>query len=123
MDDVIGLQDAELREVEGGWVRGGVFYPRLRHPKLACRQFPRWGAGFEYLEYEPGNCTRYEVLIGSLPGMRVLLAVVNMRVCMELPGKQDPFRTGYMQEKLGLGEGDCYALAWLANWYFDGMRG
>lgn len=70
--------------------------------------------------YQPGNGTRYEVAfsrynIGN--GPETVMTIINMRKAMIIPSYMGMHSIGYMTEKLGLGEGDCYALIPLINAY------
>jgi hypothetical protein len=74
----------------------------------------------EVVHYEPGNGTRYVVQLTALPEgtpfcTQYILSVVNMHRSMELWRPMDENDLGYMEEKLGLGRGDCVALLQLAN--------
>ena len=75
-----------------------------------------------YYDYQPGNGTRYEVLFNSFRtkyGRRTVMTIVNMNASMELNGELGIVSIGYMKEKLGLLDGDCYALIQLANTYLE----
>lgn len=76
-----------------------------------------------FFNYQPGNGTLYEVVFTTWsprPGStRTVMTLVNFRRSMEVSGKMDLYSLGYMREKLGFGEGDCYALIPLINRYFE----
>jgi hypothetical protein len=104
-------------DFEKGGVIFGKFFPGLKVPAVAVRVSKNIES--MYFDYEPGNMTRYQVLFSDLAGQRVVMTIVNMRKAMELSGPMNETSIGYMEEKLGLNAGDCYALIPLINHYFD----
>jgi hypothetical protein len=112
--------------------KGGVifrkYYPELKPIASALvhtSSGPNLGT---YYHYEPGNMTRYEVIFTNFLDVYgetiTLMSVVCPRnAAMILPKyKFEMYDLDYMQEKLGMGEGDCYALIQLINYHFDMMR-
>ena len=105
--------------------KGGVvfnkFYPGLRPIHEAVRKdVPPFYTAF-YV-YEPGNATRYEALFNTYDdgfGRKTVLTLVNFRRSMIITNEMSITSLDYMQEKLGLGEGDCYALIPLINHYLE----
>jgi hypothetical protein len=104
-------------DFEKGGVIFGKFFPGLKLPSAAVSKSKNVESVF--YAYEPGNMTRYELLFSNLANQRVVMTIVNMRKSMELSGPLNEYSIGYMTEKLGLGEGDCYALIPLINHYFE----
>ena len=104
---------------EKGGVIFGKFFPGLKLASMAISKSKNIESVF--FAYEPGNMTRYEVLFSNLANQRVVMTIINMRKSMELSGPLNEYSIGYMQEKLGLSEGDCYALIPLINHYFEEM--
>lgn len=109
---------------EKGGVHGGVHYPPLRPVELgaALRDMGEI-VHSAYYQYEPGNATRYDVIFTTYRarwGQQTVMTVVNMKKCMVIPERLEwSYQLGYMQEKLELGAGDCYALMPLVNAYLE----
>ena len=107
---------------ETGSVQNGQYFPALRpmHAAITKDSPPVYTAHYEY---EPGNATRYVVVFNTYDtgyGPETVMTVVNMNAAMIIPGPfHSPSQIGYMQEKLKLLEGDCYALMPLINHYLE----
>ena len=100
---------------EAGGVAFGGYFPALKNVNASIRR--RKG---DFFVYEPGNGTRYDVLFGVQDtgfGEEVVMSVVNMRKCMIISGQVGIQSMSYIQEKLELGAGDCYALIPLINFF------
>ena len=104
---------------------GGIFYdkyyPALRPVNQAIKKLKTADFSAFYL-YEPGNATRYEVLFTTYNdgyGPKTVMTLINFRKSMIITNEMSPTSLGYMQEKLDLGEGDCYALIPLINQYLE----
>lgn len=105
-------------DYEKGGEEWGTYYPPLKAP---------WRGGIvfsdgTYFHYEPGNGTRYEVLFTRFDTEyeknRVAMTVLCPRnAAMIIPDELGLHSLGYMQEKLKMLEGDCYALIPLVNQY------
>lgn len=105
-------------ETGGEWM--GKYYPKLKDVNEAIVK-RRGPTNQDYFQYEPGNGTRYDVLFSTYNdgyGQKTVMTLVNMRKAMILTQQMDLINMGYMKEKLDLGEGDCYALIPLINFYF-----
>jgi hypothetical protein len=97
----------------------GRYYPALK-PIKESTMYVSHVTPCSYYQYEPGNGTRYDVVFSEYPtkhGMQQLMTIANMGRSMILSGEVGMYSLSYMREKLGLGEGDCYALLQLINWY------
>jgi hypothetical protein len=107
---------------EKGSVQYGVHYPALKPVAAAIKREGKFINTALY-EYEPGNATRYVVLFATYNtgyGPETVMTVVNMNASMIIPGRFfSPSQIGYMKEKLGILEGDCYALMPLVNAYLE----
>ena len=80
--------------------------------------------------YEPGNCTRYQVLCQTIPGdissalgagdkESTLISVLNMpSASFLLPSYAGCPTVGYVMEKTGLGEADAKALRELIEFFY-----
>lgn len=81
-----------------------------------------------YYHYEPGNMTRYEVIFTRFNTKYETNKVVMTVFCprntsMVLPGDEmGMYSINYMQDKLGMSEGDCYALIQLINHYLKATK-
>ena len=98
----------------------GTFYPALKPVSKAVRETRTLVHGNRYV-YEPGNATRYEVVFATFMtdwGEETSMTLTNFGKCMVLSGPVGMYSLGYLQEKLGMKEGDCYALLQLINTYF-----
>jgi len=111
--------DQEIFKAGGVWQ--GMYYPKLKNVNEAtCKRVAPHNA--DYFHYEPGNGTRYEVLFSTFNdgwGSKTVMTLVNMRKAMIISNEMSLVNIGYMQEKLDLGEGDCYALIPLINHYLE----
>ena len=111
--------DQEIFKAGGVWQ--GMYYPKLKNVNQAiCRRISPSDA--DYFHYEPGNGTRYDVLFSTYNdgyGQKTVMTLVNMRKAMIISNEMSLVNIGYMQEKLDLGEGDCYALIPLINHYLE----
>ena len=67
-------------------------------------------------DHEPGNGTRYVLLLTFLADGSAVLSLVNFGRCARLSGV--PGEAGYLAEKLGIGRVDAEAVyKWLdSNW-------
>lgn len=107
-----------------------TYYPQLKpldQAVVACH--PVLG---EFYHYEPGNGTRYEVIltrrIARDPDYypRVVVSIVNfgrgrsMVIPMGVP--LDKHNISYMREKMGILEGDAWALIPLINRFMEGIK-
>lgn len=104
---------------KGGEMFGG-YYPPLKPPLTAIKGFTLPVKSVFYI-YEPGNGTHYEVLFttyNNVYGRETVMTLVNFRKSMVLPGPVEMHSLDYMQEKLQINEGDCYALIPLINQFF-----
>jgi hypothetical protein len=101
-------------------IEGNKFFPALKHVSEATS---RVHVNESYsCVYQPGNGTRYEVVFSKFNngnGPEIVMTIVNMRKAMIIPSQMGMHSLGYMQEKLSLGEGDCYALIPLINDYLE----
>jgi len=106
-------------DFEKGGVIYGKFFPGLKTVAASVSRSKEGKSWFGI--YQPGNGTRYEFIFSEYDfghGPETMLTIVNMRKCMIIPGPMFPDTSiGYMVEKLGLNEGDCYALIPLINDY------
>jgi hypothetical protein len=112
-------------DFQQGGERDGIHYPALKPMSQALRD--TGAARTIWYNYEPGNATRYEVSFTPRPdrwgGFEVVMAVtVPQRAAMVLNGKVGLHSLGYMREKLGMLDGDVYALMPLINKYFEENR-
>ena len=104
-----------------GGVQNDVFYPALKPVGVAIKE----QVGLlhaVYYDYQPGNGTRYEVVFNSFKteyGRKTVMTVANFNCSMELNYPLGLVSIGYMKEKLGLREGDCYALIPLINTFLE----
>jgi hypothetical protein len=101
-------------------IEGNKFYPALK-PVAASISRGHTAESYSCV-YQPGNGTRYEVVFSEFDignGPETVMTIVNMRKAMIIPSQMGMHSLGYMQEKLGLGEGDCYALIQLINDYLN----
>mgnify|MGYP005831235951 CR=1 FL=1 len=111
-------------DYEKGGEEFGVYYPPLK-PVAKAIKFSSVGPDSAYYHYEPGNGTRYEVVfVRHLNGYseveQVTMAVTCPRnAAMIVPEKLGMYSLGYMQEKLKMLEGDCYALIPLVNYHME----
>ena len=100
----------------------GKFFPALKPIHAAVRKAGKVTKS-EFYHYEPGNGTRYEVAFITYDygfGLETVMTVANMSKSMVIPSYMlTNSQIGYMQEKLDLGEGDCYALMPLINHYLE----
>lgn len=106
--------------VQGGEF-SGCYYPALKPMKDAIK-FSYVDEHVGVYQYEPGNGTRYDVIINEVPtpyGMQVVLTLVNFRKSMIIPSPMGMHSLGYMVEKLNINPGDCYALLPLINCWFS----
>jgi hypothetical protein len=107
---------------ETGGEQYGMYFPPLRPLAKAIRRDtpPVYTAAYEY---EPGNASRYVVVFNTYDfgyGQETVMTVANLNASMIVPGPfHSPSQIGYMAEKLGLLEGDCYALMPLINHYLE----
>ena len=111
--------DQEIFKAGGVWQ--GVYYPKLK-PIFAAVPSAVEAEFCSYFQYEPGNGTRYDVLFSTYNdgyGSKTVMTLVNMRKAMIISNEMSLVNIGYMQEKLDLGEGDCYALIPLINHYLE----
>lgn len=116
-------------DFQAGGVYGATYYPSLKSIGEALITNTGGGGQAYYYHYEPGNMTRYEVVFceytDTYDNQIVLMSIVNpRRATMMIPlvrhewGLHD---IAYMKEKLGMGEGDCYALIPLINFHLKAM--
>lgn len=101
-------------------IEGDRFYPALKTVSEASTRLHV--AESVSCVYQPGNGTRYEVVFSKFDhgyGPETVMTIINMRKAMIIPSAMGMHSLGYMQEKLGLGEGDCYALIPLINSYLE----
>lgn len=101
-------------------IEGNKFFPALK-PVSAASTRAHVDESYSCV-YQPGNGTRYEVVFSKFNnglGPEIVMTIVNMRKAMIIPSQMGMHSLGYMQEKLGLGEGDCYALIPLINSYLE----
>jgi hypothetical protein len=101
-------------------IEGNRFYPALKSVAEASTR--AHNANSYSCVYQPGNGTRYEVVFSEFNngnGPEIVMTIVNMRKAMIIPSQMGMHSLGYMQEKLGLGEGDCYALIPLINDFLE----
>ena len=99
----------------------GVYYPALKPVDQAIK-VQHGIINSVFYDYQPGNGTRYEVLFNSFEtkyGRRTVMTIINMNASMELNGSLGIMSIGYMKEKLGLLDGDCYAIIQLVNTYLE----
>lgn len=100
----------------------GCYYPPLK-PVLDAIRFESGWKDHSYFHYEPGNGTRYEVIFTRfrteyVEGDRTVMTVICPRnAAMIVSGELGMYSLTYMQEKLKILEGDCYALIPLVNHY------
>ena len=104
-----------------GVLENDTWYPALKTVQAAIvSQIGHVNSVF--YDYQPGNGTRYEVLFNSFMtkyGRRTVMTLVNFNASMELNGSLGMASIGYMREKLGMLEGDCYALIQLVNMHLE----
>ena len=108
-------------DFQSGGEEFGVYFPALKSVGEAIKSQAIDYSSVFY-DYQPGNGTRYEVLFNSFRtkyGRRTVMTIVNMNASMELNGELGIVSIGYMKEKLGLLDGDCYALIQLVNSYLE----
>lgn len=110
---------------ETGGVHNDLYFPPLKDAdkaivKVVVSDFSA------FYHYEPGNGTRYEVVFSTYNdgfGEKTVMTLVNFRKTMVLTSEMRwASQIGYMKEKLGLGEGDCYALMPLINQYLEDLN-
>lgn len=100
----------------------GAYYPALKPLSEAIRR--ESPSLCQFFIYEPGNGTRYDVLISTFnTGYSVQhnVSIVNMGRSMMFSGPFSMVALSYMKEKLNLNYGDCYALIPLINAYLEGF--
>lgn len=114
-----------VERIPGGQVWNGNFYPDLKKPG---------GLGIvgsltgdtKFYHWEPGNCTRYEVMFTELefsddhyPHV-VMTVLVPQPAAMVVTKKMDLQDLEYMREKMpNLQEGDRWALCSLINHHLE----
>ena len=104
----------EFDFTKGGTFAGGYF-PPLKSLSSALRSWEE--ASSIHFLYEPGNGTRYDVLLTTTQSGETTLTLINFRKAMVIPSEMGVWNMTYMQEKLGINLGDCYALIPLINSY------
>ena len=114
----------EFDFTKGGEV-DGVYYPALKDPVQAIKFQSGW-KDHDYIHYEPGNGTRYEVVFTEIQREYsdekelVLSVICPAPAAMTIPGgfrRFYLFDLEYFIEKLRMRPGDVYALLPLVNHY------
>lgn len=86
--------------------------------KAGISKDSRWTGGARFIQYEPGNGTRYDVLFTKMPGSRkhlyrdfIVASFLNHRKpSFLLPPWEGVLHWRYFSEKTGFGEADAKAL-------------
>lgn len=106
-------------DFQKGGVLGGLYYPALQPINKAIKR-GYLTSDSTYYVYEPGNATKYEVIFTTYNDgyeLKTVMTLANMGKSMYIAGAMTLTALGYLEEKLGLNKGDCYALIPLINHY------
>lgn len=100
----------------------GVLFPALLPVEKAIKR-QTGSVESRYYTYEPGNMTRYDVIFNVYDagwGPEMVMTIINLNTAMVIPSRMhSPTQISYLKDKLGLGEGDCYALMQLINYHME----